>query len=74
MQNSRRLFPALRYADSAMGACDRADVVLVLTEWNEFVSLDPHLLGDVVRSRTVIDGRMCLDVAKWRDAGWEYRS
>jgi UDPglucose 6-dehydrogenase len=74
IENSRRLFPTLSYADSVMSACDRADVVLVLTEWNEFVSLDPYVLGNVVRRRTVIDGRMCLDTAKWKDAGWEYWS
>src|SRR5262249_37073898 len=33
MENSRRVFPTLNYAASAMSACHRADVVLVLTEW-----------------------------------------
>jgi UDPglucose 6-dehydrogenase len=74
MENSRRLFPTLSYVDSAMSACGRADVVLVLTEWDEFVDLDPYALSTVVSRQTVIDGRMCLDAAKWKDAGWEYWS
>jgi UDPglucose 6-dehydrogenase len=74
MENSRKVFPTLNYVDSAMRACDRADVVLVLTEWDEFVDLDPGVLAKVVRRRIVIDGRLCLDAAKWKDAGWEYRS
>ena len=60
--------------NSAMSACERADAVLVLTEWAEFVDLDPYVVGTLVNKRTVIDGRMCLDAAKWAGAGWEYRS
>jgi UDPglucose 6-dehydrogenase len=74
MENARRVFPTLSYADSVVSACDRADVVLVLTEWGEFVELDPYELGDLVSRRTVIDGRLCLDRAKWEAADWEYRS
>ena len=74
MENARRVFPTLSYADSVVSACDRADVVLVLTEWDEFVDLDPYELGDLVSRRTVIDGRLCLNRAKWEAADWEYRS
>ncbi|MGS2807353.1 UDP-glucose dehydrogenase family protein [Nocardia sp. MW-W600-9] len=72
VENSRRVFPTLNYATSVAEACDRADVVLVLTEWNEFTALTPADLDPVVRSRSIIDGRNCLDRATWRDAGWVY--
>ena len=45
MENSQRLFPTLNYSTSALEACDRADAVLVLTEWQEFVDLDPDELA-----------------------------
>jgi UDPglucose 6-dehydrogenase len=48
-------------------------VVMVLTEWEQFVALDPNDLAQVVRRRTVIDGRNCLAPAMWRDANWVYR-
>ena len=70
MENSQRLFPTLNYSTSVVEACDRADAVLVLTEWREFVELDPHQLADTVRAKVVVDGRNCLDSAKWTDAGW----
>jgi UDPglucose 6-dehydrogenase len=73
MDNSRALFPTLRYATSALEACEGADVVLVLTEWAEFKKLRPEDLTPVVRSRAVIDGRNCLDPHQWRSAGWNYR-
>ncbi|UGT58319.1 UDP-glucose dehydrogenase family protein [Nocardia asteroides] len=72
VENSRRVFPTLNYATSVAEACDRADVVLVLTEWNEFTALTPADLDPVVRSRSIIDGRNCLDSASWRAAGWVY--
>ncbi|MFC9475459.1 UDP-glucose dehydrogenase family protein [Nocardia sp. NPDC055002] len=72
VENSRRVFPTLNYATSVSEACDRADVVLVLTEWNEFTALTPADLDPVVRSRSIIDGRNCLDSTTWRAAGWVY--
>jgi UDPglucose 6-dehydrogenase len=71
-QNARSLFPTLNYADSARAACDKADVLLVLTEWDEFLRIDPRMMGEAVRRRVVIDGRMCLDNSKWQEAGWQY--
>lgn len=70
MDNSRKVFPTLDYAQSASDACERADAVLVLTEWAEFRNLDPSALASTVRSRVVIDGRLCLDAAAWQRAGW----
>ena len=70
MENSQRLFPTLNYSTSVVEACDRADAVLVLTEWREFVDLDPRDLVDTVRAKVIVDGRNCLDSAKWTDAGW----
>jgi UDPglucose 6-dehydrogenase len=70
MTNSRTVFPTLNYAMSALEACDRADAVLVLTEWQEFVDLDPAQLEETVRAKVIFDGRNCLDVERWRAAGW----
>ncbi|WP_406211536.1 UDP-glucose dehydrogenase family protein [Streptomyces decoyicus] len=74
MENARRLFPTLAYADSALEAVRGADVVLHLTEWHEFRELDPAALGDVVAERRILDGRNALDPELWRKAGWTYRA
>jgi UDPglucose 6-dehydrogenase len=73
LDNSRRVFPTLNYATSVAEACEGADVVLLLTEWAEFTALTPADLADVVRKKSLIDGRNCLDGASWRAAGWTYR-
>ena len=74
MDNSQRLFPTLNYATSVLDACERADAVMVLTEWREFVALDPRELATTVRAKVVVDGRNCLEVQRWTHAGWTVHS
>ncbi|GAA3062874.1 UDP-glucose/GDP-mannose dehydrogenase family protein [Streptomyces roseofulvus] len=74
MDNARKVFPTLGYADSALEAVRGADVVLHLTEWREFRELDPAELAAVVSSPVVLDGRNALDGERWRAAGWTYRA
>ena len=74
IENSRRLFPTLNYSTSVREACERADAVMVLTEWREFTDLDPAELGAAVRRRVVLDGRNCLDPHRWGAAGWRYHA
>jgi UDPglucose 6-dehydrogenase len=74
IENSRAIFPTLLYSHSAVTACEKADLVMVLTEWQEFVHIDPGELAEVVRTRVVIDGRLCLDRARWTACGWTYLS
>jgi len=74
MENSQRVFPTLTYCTSVQEACEDADVVLVLTEWREFVDLQPDSLAGTVRSRVIVDGRNCLDRALWTGAGWAFHS
>jgi len=73
MANARREQPELEYAESMVEAVTGADLVCVLTAWEEFRYADPVQLGGLVRGRRVIDGLNCLDQPLWTAAGWEYR-
>jgi UDPglucose 6-dehydrogenase len=73
IENCRRLYPKLHYAANVDEACDGADAIMVLTEWEEFRLLEPTQLDGIVRQKNLIDGRNCLDPVKWRSAGWLYR-
>ncbi|MDQ1588077.1 MAG: UDPglucose 6-dehydrogenase [Microbacteriaceae bacterium] len=73
IENSRRLHPQLEYEADALDALRDADVLVLVTEWPEFRELDPVAIGEIVRTRTIVDGRNCLDAAAWRAAGWTYR-
>ena len=74
MENARKLYPTLGYRESASEACAGVDLVLHLTEWQEFRDIDPAELGATVAQRQIVDGRNALDPARWRAAGWTYRA
>ncbi|MEU8104722.1 UDP-glucose dehydrogenase family protein [Nonomuraea muscovyensis] len=74
LDNARKAHPELKYGDSALEAARGAHVVLLLTEWQEFVDLDPEALGQVVATRRIVDGRNALNAETWRAAGWHYRA
>ncbi len=72
--NARRIYPDLDYAEEPAKACEAADVVLHLTEWDEYAQIDPAELLPVVRSPTILDARNVLPLDRWRAAGWTARS
>ena len=72
MDNARQCLPVsakLHWADSAAVALEQADVLLLLTEWPEFVSFAPERAAAKLRLRIVYDGRNALDRVTWRAAG-----
>ncbi|MGW1997886.1 UDP-glucose dehydrogenase family protein [Embleya sp. NPDC001921] len=74
MDNARKMYPGLTFAETAFDAARGAHVVLHLTEWPEFREMDPVELGEIVAQRRVLDGRNALDPVRWRGAGWTYRA
>jgi UDPglucose 6-dehydrogenase len=72
--NAAAKWPDLQFADTVDEAADRAELVLVLTEWKQYVELDPLQLKSIVREPRILDGRNALDAARWREAGWTYRA
>jgi UDPglucose 6-dehydrogenase len=53
-------------------ACTGADVVVVLTEWDEFRWLDFDRVGALMGSRSIVDARNLLDPAAMRKRGFTY--
>ncbi|MBT2538265.1 UDP-glucose/GDP-mannose dehydrogenase family protein [Arthrobacter sp. ISL-69] len=71
--NASKRFPELQYEAETNRSVDNADALLLLTEWEEYRSLDPYELGGRVSSLRILDGRNVLDAEKWRAAGWTFR-
>ncbi|WP_353988435.1 UDP-glucose dehydrogenase family protein [Ruicaihuangia caeni] len=74
IETARSKCPGLDYAPDAATAARDADAIVVVTEWAQYKTLDPHGLAPLVAARVIIDGRNCLDPAVWRAAGWHYRA
>ncbi|GAB3598300.1 UDP-glucose dehydrogenase family protein [Microbacterium tumbae] len=69
---AKRSFPTLGFADTMEDAVRDADIVLVLTEWEQFRTADPVRMGGLVSRPLIVDARNCLPLEAWQDAGWQY--
>ena len=70
IEPARKRFPTLAFEEDVKVAVKDADAILHLTEWKEYRELDPGAIGQLVKSKFLIDGRNMLDRDKWRSAGW----
>ena len=73
VNNAWLRYPQLRFESSTARALEGAELVLLLTEWDEYRRLSPAFAGGLVRRRVVLDGRNVLDAAAWRAEGWVVR-
>lgn len=69
--------PALQGKNDDLVLCESiddvladADIVLHLTEWRDYRTLDPAYAATLVRNKILIDGRNVLDLKAWSAAGW----
>jgi len=59
-------------ATDSYSACTDADVVVVLTEWDEFRLMDLDRLASIVARRSVVDTRNVLDRAALTRLNFSY--
>jgi UDP-N-acetyl-D-mannosaminuronic acid dehydrogenase len=52
---------------------DKADIVVILTEHDEFKILDPKQTANLVRSKIILDTKNCLPREAWAKAGFDVR-
>jgi UDPglucose 6-dehydrogenase len=64
---------AITVSLSPLDACAEADVLAVLTEWDEFRWISPVETAAVMNGRQVVDARNLLDRSEWRRSGFEYQ-
>jgi UDPglucose 6-dehydrogenase len=69
---ARRLMPGLNFADDALGAVRDADAVVLVTEWDEFKTIDLGAVAEAMAGNLLIDGRNALDPDAVRAAGLVY--
>jgi len=73
MERTKPLFPSIRYCADAYEVAERADAVLIVTEWSEFKMLDWKRVRDLMVQPLVVDGRNLLDGNKMAALGFEYQ-
>ena len=71
-RHGEQQLPGVTWAKSAMAAAAGADVLVVLTEWNEFRALDFDELAKAMRGRVIVDLRNIFQPRDARAAGFTY--
>ncbi len=75
MDNSKQIFKELtnmEFSQSAYEAVTDADVVILVTEWNEFKQLSTGKIIKLMRTPNIVDGRNLYDPEKMREQGFTY--
>ena len=73
MEEAGKVFDnAIMYANNAYEVAEGADAIVLMTEWNQFRSLDLQELKNRMRSPVFVDTRNVYDPQKMKQAGFFY--
>ncbi|HLN24492.1 MAG TPA: UDP-glucose/GDP-mannose dehydrogenase family protein [Patescibacteria group bacterium] len=74
MEEAKTLLTGVVYCDDAYATLKDADVMAVLTEWNEFRALDLDKIKALLKTPTIVDLRNIYSPAEMIGAGFHYTS
>jgi UDPglucose 6-dehydrogenase len=72
MAEAKKMFPEFQYVDSPYEACENADAVVLLTEWNQYRALDLKKMKSLMKGDVFIDLRNVYDPSRVKGAGFQY--
>jgi UDPglucose 6-dehydrogenase len=72
MESARSILPDVHYCEDEYGAVRGCDGLVVVTEWNQFRSLDIERLKQLMRQPNIIDLRNIYEPETLRAAGFKY--
>ncbi len=73
MHEAQPLLPDVTWCTGPYDVAEGADVIVLITEWNEFRALDLGRLGGAMRARAMVDLRNVYPAAEVEAAGFTYR-
>jgi UDPglucose 6-dehydrogenase len=71
-ESSDMVGPEVEIVENMDDAISGADVIAILTEWEEFQTLNPENVAKLVRERNIVDGRNVLNPVEWKSNGFAY--
>ncbi|WP_028465779.1 UDP-glucose dehydrogenase family protein [Nisaea denitrificans] len=72
MKEAREMLPGVEMCDNAYAPIDGADVVVLITEWNEFRALDLKRIKGLLKEPLMVDLRNVYNPDDMADAGFTY--
>jgi UDPglucose 6-dehydrogenase len=73
MEEARTAMPGVELAADPYEAIEGADVIALVTEWPQYLTLDWERAASLVHRRVVVDGRNCLDPDTVTAYGFNYQ-
>ncbi|MBI2239694.1 MAG: UDP-glucose/GDP-mannose dehydrogenase family protein [Magnetospirillum gryphiswaldense] len=74
MDEAKKLLSGITYCDDSYSTLQGADVLVIVTEWNEFRALNLTKVKAALKAPVVVDLRNVYDPAEMREAGFTYTS
>ena len=74
MPNAARLLPGVTLCKDAYEACENADAMVLVTEWNQFRMLDLDRVKRLLRQPVVVDLRNVYKPEPMQESGFRYAS
>ncbi|MBP7190144.1 MAG: UDP-glucose/GDP-mannose dehydrogenase family protein [Rickettsiaceae bacterium] len=70
--NAKQLLPDATFHSSIFDAAKNASAIVILTEWDEFKSMNLNALSSIVKEKTIFDFRNILNPSEVKSHGFEY--
>jgi UDPglucose 6-dehydrogenase len=75
MEQAKPILPGgVTYCTGALDAAQGADLLVVVTEWNEFRAIAPEKLREAMQGDLIVDLRNMYEPSAMREAGFRYQS
>ncbi|MEA1933648.1 MAG: UDP-glucose/GDP-mannose dehydrogenase family protein [Thermodesulfobacteriota bacterium] len=72
MEEASAMFPEFEFVKNPYAACEGADAVVLLTEWNQYRALDLKSIRSLMKKPVFIDLRNVYEPRKMLEAGFHY--
>ena len=67
-----KIFHDIEYFDNVYDAVKNVDGIVIITEWNEFLSLDLQKIKKIMKGNIILDTRNILDMDALSSLGFVY--
>ena len=74
MEEAKKLLPGVEWCRDSYTAIEGADAIVLVTEWNEFRSLDLERVKSLMKRPVMVDLRNVYDPTAMAEAGFAYNS
>lgn len=72
MENSKKIFENVHFEENGYEIARNANLLLVLTDWNEFKEIDLKKIKELMAEANIVDARNIYEPQKAKDLGFAY--